>query len=430
MIEFAQTCRSIAQTPAKLRKIDRLRAYLTTLDRSDLPAAVTFLTGSPLARRDQATLGLGSGAIIAAAQQAWRFSDAALAQSYRSHGDLGAALAEQASPPAVPGLFCDRLTPASLKSLFGQIAACRGKAAAKRRIRLCEVILSACSQPVEAMYVVKIMTGDLRIGLREGLVVDAIAAAFEVQPASVRRAAMLSGDLGSVALAARTHTLEDARMVYGAPVGFMLASPIPYGATREKLTGALWIVEAKFDGIRAQVHKQDDKVRIFSRTLIEVTHSYPEVVESVGAIRGDFILDGELIAERDGHALPFRYLQARLQRKTVSPELLAEVPVTLMAFDVLAVGPDRLIDVSLGQRRQRLAALLADCAHAKLAPYETIAVDVTRTAVGERFEAARARATRGWSSNGLTRLTTPGGAEDGGLNLNASCRRWTSSWSR
>ncbi|MBC5826902.1 MAG: hypothetical protein GIW99_04340 [Candidatus Eremiobacteraeota bacterium] len=157
--------------------------------------------------------------------------------------------------------------PRRLRLLFGDIASAAGKSAGSKRLALCRRILAACTRAVEAKYVIKIVTGDLRIGLGEGLVVDAIATAFAARAPDVRRAAMACADIGSVALAARSGTLEGLKIAYGSPVGFMLASPVQFGSTYRELVGADWIVEYKFDGIRAQVHKSGSHMRIFSRTL-------------------------------------------------------------------------------------------------------------------------------------------------------------------
>ena len=174
---------------------------------------------------------------------------------------------------------------------------------------------------------VKIATGDLRVGLREGLVLDAIARAFDAEPAAVRRAMMASGDAGKVAVAARHGGLDELRVAYGMPIGFMLASPIFHAERYEELDGAEWLVEDKFDGIRAQAHVRGGSARLFSRRLNDVSAPYPEIVAALPqAVAGDAILDGEILAMRDGRVLPFRSLQARLQRKSVDDALLREVP--------------------------------------------------------------------------------------------------------
>lgn len=395
MRKFGETCEQIAAKSGKLEKITLLAQYLRSLEDADLEAATRYFTGNPFAARDQKNLALGGRTIIAAAQNAWGFSDAELAFTYREHGDLGAALCDFVRPSPDLGLFKETLTPARLKLLFDDIARVSGKAAGKKRQLSCEQIFSACTQVLEAKYIIKIMTGDLRIGLREGLVVDALAAAFQRAASEVRRAVMLSGDIGIVAVAARNDTFAEVRIAYGAPIGFMLASPMEFGSSYRELQAGSWIVEDKFDGIRAQVHKLGRAVHIFSRTLNDVSHSYPEVVKGAQQQSADFILDGELIAHRDGRVLPFRYLQARLQRKNVSAELLAEVPVRYVCFDMLASDAEYLLETPLIERRAKLAQTLRPNASIVLAEWKSLDDRCSGVGLHERFDDARKRGHEG-----------------------------------
>jgi DNA ligase-1 len=227
MIAFARTCAAVAATTGKLEKIAILAAYLRGLDDENLAPATRFFTGNVFAAREQKQLSVGGRTIVEAATHVWGVTDAQLRAGYREHGDLGDALGPLVREPANLGLFRDDgLTPASLAAIFDEIAAASGRAAGKRRLHLCERILGACTEPLEATYVIKIMTGDLRIGLREGLVLDAVAAAFDQEPPRIRRAVMISGDVGAVALAAKRGALDTLRIALGSPIGFMLASPI------------------------------------------------------------------------------------------------------------------------------------------------------------------------------------------------------------
>jgi len=359
MIEFAAACDAVAATPAKSLKVERLAAYFRSLEPADLAAAARFTAGKPLGAADERKLAIGGRTILAAARRAWSIDDAALTAAYRETGDLGEALGPLLREPAAPSLFREVLTPAGLAAILDELASAGGPSAGKKREHACERILRACRTDREAVYAIKILTGDLRIGLREGLVLDALAAAFEREPAAVRRAAMAAGDAGAVALAARAGTLGDIEVRYGAPIGFMLASPLAYGSAYRELAEGAWLVEHKYDGIRAQAHKRGDTVRLYSRTFSEISRAFPEVIAALRAQRGDFVLDGEIVARREGRVLPFRYLQPRLQRVDPSAELQAEIPVTFVAFDLLADGAAFLIDQPLVERRATLAARLS-----------------------------------------------------------------------
>ncbi len=396
MITFAQVCAAIAATPKKLEKIVLVAEYLRALDDADLAPAARFFTGNPFAQRDERSLALGGRTIAAAARAAWGIADDALHDAYRATGDLGAALGPFVRPPVDLGLFRDTLTPARMMALLDEIAAASGKSAQRRRQILCERMLGACTDPLEATYAIKILTGDLRIGLRDGLIVDAIAAAFARDPIAVRRAASAAGDIGAVAVAAKHGALEAIAIGYHAPIAFMLASPIPYGGEYRELTGGTWLVEDKYDGIRIQAHVTPERVSLFSRTLNDVAASYPEVVAALRERSGSFALDGEIVAERDGRVLPFRYLQARLQRKDVGADLLAEVPVRYVAFDALAHDDAFLLDEPLATRRIHLAEILGDAAGAaSAAPWATLESGASADAVRERFDVARERGHEG-----------------------------------
>ncbi len=394
MERFARVAQAIASHPGKLEKIALLAEYLRTLDDADLPAAARFLAGSPFAARDHRTLSIGGRTIVDVAQRLWGFDDAALDRAYHRTGDLGAALGQLVRPPADAMLFRERLTPAKLEAFFGEIAQASGKRASARRAAVLERILRACEDPLAATYVVKIVTGDLRVGLREGLLLDAIAQAFDADPAAVRRAAMAGGDVGAVALAARRQALAEVRIDYGTPIAFMLATPIPFGDAYPNLDGRAWLIEDKYDGIRAQAHVRDGRVRLFSRRLNDVTASYPEVAATLASIPADAILDGEIVAMRDDRVLPFRMLQARLQRKSVDEALLRDVPIAYVAFDLLAVGDELLLEQPLSARRERLVELIVPNAQLALAPFERITI-AGAAVVNERFEAARRRGNEG-----------------------------------
>ncbi len=393
MLAFARTCDAIAQTPGKLAKIALVADYIRALDDANLEAATRYFTGNPFAAKDERTLAVGGRTIVAAAEVAWGIPEGALRATYREAGDLGAALGAFVRPPVDLGLFRTTLTPASLKIELDAIAGASGKSSARKRQVLCEQIFGACTDELEARYVIKILTGDLRIGLREGLVVDAIAAAFARDGEAVRRAVMAAGDVGAIALAARADRLADVEISYGTPIGFMLASPIVFGSSYKELGGAGWVIEDKYDGVRIQAHVDGERVRLFSRTLNDVSRAFPEVVDALRASGRRAIYDGEIVALRDERVLPFRYLQARLQRTSVAEELLADVPVRFVVFDLLAHDDAFVLDEPLATRRGLLAETLAPNGAVAIAPWT--ALDAEPDVVNERFEAARERGNEG-----------------------------------
>jgi len=395
LIAFATACDDIAATSAKSAKVERLGAYFRSLSGTNLVAAARFLSGNPLAAHDDRKVAIGGRTLVAAARKLWDRTDDEITAAYRLTGDLGESLASIAREPADLGLFRETLTPAAFAELLEEVAAGSGKSVGKRREAVALRAFRAARTSREVAYIAKILTGDLRIGLREGLVLDAIAVAFERDPALVRRAAMAAGDVGAVALAAGAGTLEAIEIRYGAPIGFMLATPVAFNSSYRELATGTWLVEDKYDGIRAQAHVRGGTVRLFSRTFSEISRAFPEVVTALRDRTPDAIFDGEIVAMRDGAVLPFRYLQPRLQRVDPSPELQAEIPVRFVAFDVLAAGDRFLLDEPLVERRASVAARLTPGDALAVAPWRTLEPGASPETIAELFDAARERGNEG-----------------------------------
>lgn len=235
--------------------------------------------------------------------------------------------------------------------------------------------------PAEGETLVKLLTGDLRIGLKEGLVEDSLAEAFQCDPADVRNAHMLTGDIGETAFLAKERRLSNAGLRPHVPIKCMLASPLERVSEDDRplfdaLTFAppLWL-EPKHDGIRAQIHKHEGVVSLFSRDLRPLDHEFPDVIKAAGSISGDFILDGELIAFAEGRKLGFADLQKRLGRNMVHDDLFHAdgggaqvVPLRFIAFDLLWRDGVDLLGLPLAERRQNLERI-------RLAPpFEIMAV--------------------------------------------------------
>jgi DNA ligase-1 len=258
---------------------------------------------------------------------------------------------------ALPGRPESGLSLSEVQRAFYEIAAARGPAAKAFLLRG----LLERATPLEAKYIVKIISGDLRIGLKESLVEEAIARAFEAPLAEVKRANMLLGDIGETLRLASAGKLAEARLRLFRPIDFMLASPVESSeAALSYFQNAS--VEDKYDGIRAQAHVSGGEVRIFSRTRDEITESFPELPVALGGLPKDAILDGEIVAWNSsgaGRAFPFSALQQRLGRKKVSAKLLEDVPVAYLVFDVLYADGELLLDRPLRERARILDDLLA-----------------------------------------------------------------------
>ncbi len=355
MQRLAELCEAVALTSKKTEKVRLVAAYLLSRALEEAAVSAVFLSGRPFPVYEETILNMGATQLWRVLAQISKKSDAAMSAAYRKHGDLGSAAYEVLRPGNAAG----QLNVVEVEARFRQIAKARGPAA---KSAIAAELLSQAT-PLEAKYIVKIITGELRIGLKESLVEEAIAFAYDAPVAEVLRANMLLGDISETLRLATRGALKQAQMRLFHPLGFMLASPAENA--EEAFTEFIEAqVEDKYDGIRAQAHigKADPHVRLFSRTRDDITQSFPELVPALGAFRGELILDGEIVAWRNERALPFSELQKRIGRKNVNRALMADVPVAYVVFDVLYAEGELVIDRPLRERDIMLGAAFGSAA--------------------------------------------------------------------
>jgi DNA ligase-1 len=379
MKRFAETCEQLAATTKKLTKIAIMADYFQAATPEEAAVSTLFLSGQPFPAWDEARLQVGGRLVWSLLKDLSGKTDQELSAAYRRWGDLGA-VAEQVLPAQEATEFAPcsgeekpgdsvinpearkQLSTIEVEGRFRQIAAVRGTAAKAARVRE----LLAQATPLEAKYIIKIITGDLRIGVKEGMVEEAVAKAYGSTLAEVKRANMLLGDLGRTLQLAAAGRLSEARMRLFHPLGFMLASPAASAEEALRYFSNIW-VEDKYDGIRAQAHCLAAEVRIFSRTRDDITKSFPDLREALTGFPQDAIFDGEIVAwsspeaaaSAPGRALPFSVLQQRLGRKAVSETMMRQIPAAYLVFDVLYARGELLIDRPLAERAGVLDALLA-----------------------------------------------------------------------
>src|SRR5438552_3099585 len=375
-LAFANIGQAIAATPGKLEKVRLLAEYFSTLDDERLAFATVYFTGHAFPQTDLRTLQVGGSVIYRALGSATKLSDTEFRRIAHSHGDAGKTAFEVLDGRTVPEAFGI----ADSYKFFEQLQKLRGPVAKKESLQNRLARLSAR----EGQYVVKILTGDLRIGLREGLVEEAIAKAFNVALDEVKEANMLLGDIGRTAVLARNNDLHRAELSLFRPIKCMLASPEPTaeaiwkrfvdvtvaGSAAEPknlppetaaATAPTVYVEDKLDGIRAQLHASRARSEIFSRDLKRITGQFPEIAEQAREFSEEVILDGEIIAFAEDRKLTFFDLQKRLGRKTDALDLFetssADVPVIFVAFDLLFLDGNSLLRTALRARRELLRGL-------------------------------------------------------------------------
>ena len=387
---LAVVAAAVGATRSKNAKRDLLAAHLRDLSPADLASTCAFLAGRPLADLT-AKLGMGWVQQSAALARASGADEDATRNAYLRHSDFGDAAGELLAAIDRSGAG---LTVADVASTFTAIAAAKGS---EQRIGLLENLFGRATSD-EARFIGRILSRETRIGLREGLLEEAVAAAFDADLAAVRRAHMLAGEIGEAAQLARDGRLAEAALHIGRPIRFMLATPVADAPEVMRRVGDEAWIEDKYDGIRAQLHVHAEGiVRLFSRDLKDVTRSFPEIAEAAATLQTDapLVIDGELVPWRQGSVLDFASLQTRLGRVRPSAELLAEVPVVLVAFDLLHLRGEDLLETALRDRRGQLEALaLADRTSERML-LSHLATAASAEDVDRHFDDARERHNEG-----------------------------------
>ncbi|WP_254062201.1 ATP-dependent DNA ligase [Acidobacterium sp. S8] len=392
---FAELCQRLSATSKKLEKRSLIADYLKARATEDAAIAALYLSGQPFAETDRRNLSVGGSSLSKAVSQLSGADRNAMYAAYRRNGDLGAAAFDLLSGKHA---VQPSLTLKDVEAAFANIASAKGSIAKQKLV----LDLLGSTTPLEAKYLIKLMTGDMRIGVKQSLVEEAIAHTYGALPAEVRHAVMLTGSIPEATAMAARGTLHEARMRLFHALGFMLASPVasvdeaidrfreeivaehsgvsealpeeerqpqeanvtPQQALREAQ------LEDKYDGMRAQLHcgdpSQPGRVALFSRNREEIGESFPEIVEAFEHVQEAAILDGEIVAwnPSEQRALPFTSLQQRLGRKSVSREMRERTPVVFVAFDLPYRGEELLLERPLSERRNALESFVSEYAAA------------------------------------------------------------------
>ena len=367
---LAKVLDEVSETQSKNVKVERLSAYLRNLSAEDAALAARLATGrsSPRGSRDETQVGYST--IWELLTEISGNAPRAISELYLEHGDLGEVAQEALKTKQEMTLFGESITLAELQETFDTMARSKGKGSSSSRRALLKSLLLRSSPP-EAKYVVKILTGEMRTGIVQGLVEEAIAKAYALSRGEVAKAHLLAGDIGLLAYRARLGELSKVTMTPFRPLNFMLAEPMATATEIADYFKKPIFAEYKYDGVRAQLHKLGGKVRIFSRRLEDVSESFPEVSRAAASIEHDFILDGEIVPFRDGKPLPFQLLQRRLRRIENFEDAARNAPVEYFVFDILLLDAEEFINRPLRERSIALAGAIRESA---LIPAERIKV--------------------------------------------------------
>ncbi len=395
---FAQLCERLAGTAARGERTRLVADYLRGLTPEAIEVATRLLLGRAFAETQGRRLSLGGAAVWSALREA----GAATAERQWAGAEDFGALVAAAMPPTPAG---PPLTLADVQDAFADIAAAGGAGVRRHRVdRLAGLLRRAT--PVEAKYLAKIVVGEMRHGVQEGIVLDAAAALAGMPSAAIRRAQQALSDIGRVAALAASDpaqlTAAEAQLFH--PLKPMLAqSALDVAAAWQALDGRL-VLEWKLDGARVQIHKHGDRVRIFSRRLQEITASLPDIAEAVrrDAAAVTAIFEGEVLAIDGDRPLPFQELMRRFRRVRDVEAMVREVPTRLYLFDLLREGDGLLLDHPLAERwaaLQRAGGALTSVAH----------LQPDSVGAGEAFyRAALAAGHEGVMAKALDSAYTPG----------------------
>jgi DNA ligase 1 len=361
--DLVEVYQDLDSTTKRLEKTDILAKFLAKVGDEEpelLPIVTLLALGRIFPTWSEEELGIGSKLLMKAISQAVGVSPEDVENRMRDTGDIGMAAEELYQKKSQITLFSRPLTIQKVHRNLVKMAEISGNRAQFKKIDYLMELLSSAA-PVEAKYLTRTVLEELRVGVGEGTIRDAISQAFNIPKEVAERAHMLTNDMGLVAEVARMEGEEGLRKLTlkpGKPVKPMLAQLSP--GIKESVEEMGWaICETKYDGIRVQIHRHGDEIDIFTRRLENISLALPEISDYIEKAlpHEDFIVEGEIIASRDGKPISFQYMLQRVKRKYEIDKMVSKIPLTVYLFDVLYYeGP--ILDKPLQERRKTLESIV------------------------------------------------------------------------
>lgn len=367
--EFADFCESVEKISSTLELTSRISSFITKVEEDDdLYNVVLFLMGKVYPAWDEKELGVGVGLLYEVLENVSGLKKEKIEDMVRDLGDLGLVSERIIKEKQMITLEAEELTIRRVREIFDEVASLTGEGSRKRKILLLTGLYGLAS-PIEAKYLTRLIMNEMRLGIGEGIVRDAIAKAYGVSEELVERAYMVTNDLGRVAVIAKNSGrkgLEEIRIKLHTPVRMMLAQVAENVEEAIEEMGEV-AVEWKFDGSRVQVHWGEGELRIYSRRLENVTNALPEIVEDVKKnVRENVILDGEIIAVKEGKPMPFQHVLRRFRRKHGVSRMVEKIPLQFHVFDILYCDGE-IIDKPLLERRKILESVISESERIRIA---------------------------------------------------------------
>lgn len=359
---LAELLEKVEATKKRLQTVNMVAEFLKTLEPNELEPAINMILGRAFPKWSQKTLDVSWTTLNTVLERITQVDWNVFSETFSNTGDIGTAtkaLFEKTKIKKQTQLIQQNLTITEVQNSLETIAATSGTGSRERKERLIQALFSQAT-PTEAKYLVKIFTGEMRTGFHEGLMEQAISEAFNIPLTTVQTMSMSLGDVGEVAVLAKTgkEDLSKPRFQLFRPVKPMLAQVADSVDEALKMHGGETAFEFKYDGARIQIHKLGDEVRIFSRRLTDVTLSLPEIVDIVktNVTANEAIVEGEVVAvDSQGFPIPFQHLMRRLKRVHGIADTAERIPLRLFLFDVLYLNGKNMINLPYVKRRRILA---------------------------------------------------------------------------
>ena len=357
-MEFSKTCEKLEGISGRLEMIDIISTVLPNLAPEELPIFVRFVMGRIFPDWSAQKLGIGPNLLNEAIGYVAGIKKEQVIEKINRTGDVGQAVEELLMEKSMTTFFHEELDLVRVYHELVSIADMEGKKSQREKLLAVRRLLGN-AHPLEGRYLARIMLEELRIGVGEGSVREAIAKAFSVESALVEHATQALNDSGEVARLAKIgpDALKDVHITPFHPVRMMLAQQ---GTIADMITGYGQIAaEYKYDGSRFQFHKKGNWARMYSRRLEDVTGALPDVIEQLlSSTDHDVILDGEVIAIKDGKPMPFQSVLRRFRRRHDVAEATVAIELVPNVFDILWLDGETLIDLPLTERRKKLESVV------------------------------------------------------------------------
>ena len=371
---------ALEDTTKRLEMTDIISDFIIDTPSRIIDIIIYFLLGKVFPDWVDAELGVGTKLVLRVISQVSGISEPTLEDYIREEGDIGKACERAINEKKQVILFQEPLSVEYVYEILTKMSSFSGPRSQERKLKYLSNLFSSASGR-EVKYLVRIVLGTMRTGIGEGTVRDAIALATGCETYQVERAFMVTNDLGLVAKTAKEtpNDLNILNITFFKPIKFMLAQVSTLEEARERMSPMS--CEIKYDGSRAQIHKKGKKIRIFSRRLEDITAALPDLTRAIGeSVKGDAIVEGEIVATENDHPRPFQYVLRRLRRKYDIKEMIEKIPLKIYFFDLLYADAS-LIDFPLEKRRELLEAAISPCENAALS--EILVTDSTEEA--QRF---------------------------------------------